>query len=106
MLSTWKLSHQKVLLVLIVLSNIALYYGVNRPGETSWKGDHYDASFKLAQKIVQTVPTDEVAVFFGEDIDPMTLVYAKRNVLVVEDSLELQQELEMLVVKEYTVVNP
>lgn len=106
MLSTWKLSHQTVILAIILSSNIVLYYGVNRPGDTSWKGDRYDASLKLAQKIVQTVPKNEVAVFFGEDIDPMTLVYAKRNVLVVKDSLELQQELEMLRVKEYTVINP
>ena len=60
----------------------------------------------LHRKSFKPFPRMRWLCFFGEDIDPMTLVYAKRNVLVVEDSLELQQELEMLVVKEYTVVNP
>lgn len=97
---------QKMLLLTVLISNVGLYYFINRPGESSWKGDRYDEHVQLAEKIRRTVSENQVAVIFGDDIDPMTLVYAKRNVLVVSDSLELQQKLELIPAKEYQVIEP
>lgn len=97
---------QKILLFTVLITNVGLYYFINRPGQYSWKGDRYDESKNLAEKIIRTIPEDHVAVVFAEDIDPMTLVYAKRNVLVVSDSLELQQKLELIPAKKYQIIKP
>ncbi len=64
----------------IVVLGIGNYYFVNRPGEISQNGDHYAEFMEQGEFIREVASDDEVVFWLDGHIDPMTVVYAKRNI--------------------------
>ena len=64
----------------IVVLGIGNYYFVNRPGEISQNGDHYAEFMKQGEFIREVASDDEVVFWLDGHIDPMTVVYVKRNI--------------------------
>jgi hypothetical protein len=75
---------------LLVLSGIAGYYAVNLPGKKSWKGDTYAISKKQGESIRKNAKPDQFVFFVGE-LDPMVVVYAKRNMIEVHSDEQLKK---------------
>lgn len=68
---------------LVFLASVGIYYYTNKPGDYSYKGDRYDTSMKLGQAIKKEAKANEVVYFFGNELDPMVVVYAERNIVFV-----------------------
>lgn len=66
--------------VLACLLSVGLYYMVNRPGETSWRGDRYAVHQELGEAVAAEAADDEVVFMQGLRPEPQTSVYAGRNI--------------------------
>lgn len=67
----------------IVVLGSAVYLWVNRPGEISQNGDRYNEFALQGEFIRTTVSDDDVVFWMGKELDPMTIVYAKRNLVEI-----------------------
>lgn len=76
-------------LAFLVISSVLLYYTINRPGNTSWKGDTYAQSMQLGTQIAKEASANEVVFAIGNVvIDPQVIYYAQRNIKVVNTPKE------------------
>lgn len=65
----------------VVISSIGLYYYINRPGDTSLRGDKYDQSKIMGEIIKEKALDDHVVFIQGKlSVDPQLIYYAKRNI--------------------------
>jgi len=73
----------------VLISSIAIYYYINRPGTHSLKGDEYALSQKLGTQIKTGAKPNEVVFAMGNVIlDPQLIYYAERNILKVKNKEE------------------
>ena len=56
-------------------------------------GERYATSMELGQAIKAQAQADEVVYFVGDQLDPMIVVYAQRNIVFVRFSREGIDEL-------------
>jgi hypothetical protein len=68
-----------------------IYYGINRPGEISQRGDRYDAFQKIGQTIQNHSSSDDIIFIEGlEDLpNPQVVYYAKRNFYAIKSKSEM-----------------
>lgn len=94
-----------LVVTLSVVGSLGLYYFINPPGEYSLSGERYATSMELGEFIKAEAKADEVVYFVGDHLDPMTVVYAERNIVFVKlhrDAFEvLMEELPDRVVFSY-----
>lgn len=91
--------------LILTLFSIGGYFFINQPGEVSWKGDRYDTSRKIGLKIKnESEPNCKVYVLTKE-VDPMSIVYAGRNVISVGSIEEIPSKPGNKSVKDYTVID-
>jgi len=77
---------------IVILSSIASYYYINRPGDLSLKGVAYASSKELGEQIARDSFEDEVIFIQGNlSVDPQIIYYAHRNILKVKDAAEAQR---------------
>ena len=74
--------------VVICITNIAIYYYINRPGEVSFSGDRYDAEQKIGLFIREHAKQDEVVFLQGADVSPQIVYYAHRNIKEVRSEAD------------------
>lgn len=98
-----KLKRAIALNVILVL-NIGSYYFVNRPGDHSWKGDLYATSMNEGLAIKEIAEEDKTIFYLTNDLDPMVIVYAERNIVPVRDESEIEQYLEELKIKDWQFI--
>lgn len=73
----------------VLISSVAMYYLINRPGEFSLKGDQYAISKNLGEEIKNTSQDNEVVFAIGNVVlDPQLIFYAERNILKVKSKEE------------------
>lgn len=85
---------QLMVVVTILILGAANYYVVNRPGEIAQNGDRYDIFLKAGEFIRANADSSEVVFWTDGTIDPMTIIYAKRNVKEVNSIDEAKKWLE------------
>jgi hypothetical protein len=59
-----------------------MYYFINPPGDFARSGERYDTSKKIGLFIKKAAQDDEIVYITTEELDPMIVVYAERNVLL------------------------
>ena len=75
----------------VLLSSIASYYYINRPGDFSLKGAAYATSKDLGEHIAKSSLADEVIFVQGNlSVNPQMIYYAHRNIQKVNDVAEAQ----------------
>ncbi|MDX2361784.1 MAG: hypothetical protein QNK23_13325 [Crocinitomicaceae bacterium] len=75
-------------LISIIVLGCANYYVLNLPGDTSIKGDRYDVHLNQANYILEN-STEHVDLFWeGQEVNPMVIVYCKRNIKTVTSIVE------------------
>lgn len=67
----------------IVLGSVGMYYYINKPGDYSRSGERYDTSKKLGLMIREEAKDDEVVYLISDELNPMVVVYAERNIIHV-----------------------
>lgn len=68
-----------------LISSIATYYYINRPGQVAQNGDKYSYLQTLGKNISQTVANDEILVIKDLVMMPQLMYYTKRNYLSFEN---------------------
>ncbi len=91
-----RISEKKSRLLLISLSIFSSlsYYTVNLPGEFSIKGDYYGRSMILGNQIGANLESREVGFMLDKELDPMVILYAKRNIKTVASYSEAKHWME------------
>ncbi|MDI9365696.1 MAG: hypothetical protein QM541_12145 [Flavobacterium sp.] len=74
-----------LIVICVLISSIATYYYVNRPGQIAQNGNPYSYLQTLGKNISQTVANDEILVIKNLDLMPQLIYYTKRNYLSFED---------------------
>ena len=80
--------YQRSLLILTVVASIFQYYYINRPGDTSQRGDKYNVDMKIGRHIGGESKPEEVVFLQGEKPNPMVVFYAHRNIQQVKNEGE------------------
>ena len=76
-------------ILIVIVGSIASYYFINRPGETSFKGDVYAHSKNLGEQIANSAQAEDVVFVQGTlSVDPQLIFYAHRNILKIKDKEE------------------
>lgn len=68
----------------VLLASVGMYYVINKPGDYSRTGERYDKSMNLGLFIKQEAKDDEVVFLITDELDPMVVVYAERNIVRVD----------------------
>lgn len=76
----------KLMFAFSIMFSLVQYYGINRPGDKSWKGDEYVHYKNAGLFIHNNSEQEEVVTLHGEEIiEPQLIFYAHRNVRAVEN---------------------
>jgi hypothetical protein len=80
------------LVVAFLLVSCTLYYGINRPGAISQRGDNYDRFQLIGSFLKSNVQKDEVIFIQGlKDLpNPQVIFYAKRNFHAIEKETDIK----------------
>ena len=62
---------------------LAQFHYINRPGEVSQSGDHYDLEMKAATLLTQEIQDHETLFVIGQKPTPQMIYFAERNIRLV-----------------------
>lgn len=77
-----------IAVVVGILVSVGSYYYINRPGSVSLNGERYAVQKELGERIGKEANTNEVVFIQGLLPEPQVIIYAKRNIKVVENREE------------------
>ena len=100
---------QIIITIAICAANIALYYYINKPGNTSYNGDAYNAIKNMGLYIKQTSKLTETIVVNSPVYNYLGVIYyAERNIVFLQNNEEVNEYIttnKLHNVKVYTCVN-
>jgi hypothetical protein len=84
-----------IVAITYAVSTILIFYGINRPGEVSQRGERYDSFKQIGEFIKLEASKDEVIFIQGlNDLPcPQVLYYAKRNFYTIQHESEIKAKL-------------
>jgi len=67
-----------------ILASVGMYYYINKPGDYSRSGERYDKNMNLGLFIKNESKNDEVVFLVSDELNPVVVVYAERNIVLVD----------------------
>lgn len=94
-ISKWPRSEQRIAISSVIGVSLIMYLIINLPGSESIKGGQYAVHKVRGEEIRRQTEDDEVVFWWIGKVDPMTIVYAGRNMKEVdskEEAIEFLKE--------------